>query len=89
MTSKIANFIPYLAEAHKNLSKSLKETAAQALLTTLEVNDRQRLDPYVKHIEIAISAGVTDSVLLVRETSKESFEKYTQLFPERLERSVP
>ncbi|KNC98215.1 uncharacterized protein SPPG_06615 [Spizellomyces punctatus DAOM BR117] len=81
----LTNFIPTLSEAQGSPSKTLRETAMQCIVVSLNHNPAIRLQTQVDAIETAIGAGILDPVPTVRDWARQAFEAYKRVYPSRVE----
>ncbi|CAG8583223.1 4597_t:CDS:2, partial [Ambispora leptoticha] len=82
---KIPALIPKFKEALKDQNKTLRTSAAEFILVSLEVNDVGALSKYIADLEWAIREGAIDSTPAVRSTSKKTFEIFKLKFDLRIQ----
>ncbi|TPX70802.1 hypothetical protein SpCBS45565_g01502 [Spizellomyces sp. 'palustris'] len=84
----LISFIPALSEAQGSPSKSLRETAMECIVISLNHNPAKKLQNQVNAIETAIGAGILDPVPTVRDWARQAFEAYKRVYPSRVESFV-
>ncbi|KXS20140.1 hypothetical protein M427DRAFT_403077 [Gonapodya prolifera JEL478] len=90
--SQVSRVIPNFVEALKSKSKSMRASAADAILECLDSTLPMDLADHHQLIETAIKTAIEDSNPLVREGARSMYNRYYKVFPERtgaLHQSLP
>ncbi|KAH7099240.1 clasp N-terminal domain-containing protein, partial [Auriculariales sp. MPI-PUGE-AT-0066] len=86
--TRLAAVVPHLRDATKDKSQSLRTVASTAILRVLNILSRAELNSKAADIEEIIKNTGRDSNPAVRQISRQVFEAYQLLFPERVDAYV-
>ncbi|KAH6563020.1 hypothetical protein BASA60_010937 [Batrachochytrium salamandrivorans] len=84
----LVSFIPVLAEALKNASKTMRIAAMECICSIIAVNSIETLTHSIVSLELVLREGIVDSTNEVRNLSRSMFETYRNRFPDRVNRFV-
>lgn len=89
--TRLPAIMPYLVDALRDKSVSLRLSAAEAVLACLNTFDPVDLakDSRAREIETVIKATIKDANADVRQVSRKVFEAYNILVPDRVDAWVP
>ncbi|KAI8927271.1 clasp N terminal-domain-containing protein [Entophlyctis helioformis] len=84
----LVSFMPHLAEAGKNQSKTMRIAAMESFKCVLDSNSVERLTGAADLVESILACSVLDSTVEVRDLARSAFESYAAVFPDRVARFV-
>ncbi|KAL5036972.1 hypothetical protein BDEG_24901 [Batrachochytrium dendrobatidis JEL423] len=87
-SSGAVTFIPTLADALKNASKTMRIAAMECICAVIRVNSVDALSNYIVVLENVLRESVVDSTNEVRSLSRDMFDTYRNRFPDRVDRFV-
>lgn len=85
LSAGIPGILPMLNDSLRHPNKTLRQCSIASILNILQINSPPRLESFVEVIESAVKEGVVDRDEKVRNFSKEVFEVYKQMFPDRFD----